>query len=51
MNFLASERFDATTMLGALPIQHYTNVDLDNHVKGIKRIEPRTDPVAHKNFL
>lgn len=51
MRYLASERFDAQRDMGALPIQHYTNVDLDNHVKGIKRIEPRTDAVPHRNFL
>ena len=33
MNYLASESFDAQTMMGTLPIQHYVSEALDNHVK------------------
>ena len=54
MRYIASPKFNAETMMGALPIQHYTNVALDNHVKGIDRITPlpRSAPVpAHVNFL
>ena len=54
MQYLTSPMFDAETMLGALPIQHYTNVALDRHVRGIDRIEPLPDgtPVpAHVSFL
>ena len=54
MNYLASPAFDAATMLGSLPIQHYASVALDRHVKGIERITappagtPRPD---HYNFV
>ena len=51
MNALASDQFDAAKHMGALAIQHYTNVALDNHVKGIKRIEAATGDVPHRNFL
>ena len=52
MNYLASPKFDAQTMMGTLPIQHYVSVGLDNHVKGIKKIEKASgqDPL-HVNFL
>lgn len=52
MNYLASSHFDAQTMMGSLPIQYYVSVALDNHVKGIKKIErpPGPDPL-HMNFL
>ena len=52
MNYLASPDFDAQTMMGTLPIQHYVSVALDNHVKEIQRIEPAKgkDPL-HVNFL
>ena len=36
MDYLASPNFDAQTMMGTLPIQHYVSEALDNHVKGIK---------------
>ena len=52
MNYLASPAFDAQTMMGTLPIQHYVNTALDNHLKGIDRIVPNegTKPL-HVNFL
>ena len=52
MDYLASPAFDAQTMMGTLPIQHYISVALDNHAKGIKRIEAGTgDKPLHVNFL
>lgn len=52
MNYLASPDFDAQTMMGTLPIQHYISVALDNHVKGIKKIKPSSGPnPLHVNFL
>jgi len=52
MNYLASPAFDAQTMMGTLPIQHYVSVALDNHAKGIQRILPGTGPKPlHVNFL
>jgi MoaA/NifB/PqqE/SkfB family radical SAM enzyme len=52
MNYLASPSFDAQTMMGTLPIQHYVSVALDNHAKGIQRMHPGADPKPlHVNFL
>lgn len=52
MNYLASPAFDAQTMMGTLPIQHYVSVALDNHAKGIERIRPGVGPKPlHVNFL
>lgn len=52
MDYLASPAFDAQTMMGTLPIQHYVSVALDNHAKGIRRIQPGLDPKPlHVNFL
>jgi MoaA/NifB/PqqE/SkfB family radical SAM enzyme len=52
MNYLASPNFDAQTMMGTLPIQHYISTALDNHAKGIQRIEPGAGPnPLHHNFL
>lgn len=52
MNYLASPAFDAQTMMGTLPIQHYVSVALDNHAKGISRIQPGKEPKPlHVNFL
>ena len=52
MNYLASPYFDAQTMMGTLPIQHYISEALDNHVKGIKKIEPsKNNKPLHVNFL
>ena len=52
MNYLASPAFDAQTMMGTLPIQHYVSVALDNHIKDIERIKPATgEKPMHVNFL
>lgn len=52
MNYLASPAFDAQTMMGTLPIQHYVSVALDNHAKGIERINPAVgQKPLHVNFL
>lgn len=52
MNYLASPAFNAQTMMGTLPIQHYVSVALDRHAKGIERIQPATGPKPlHVNFL
>jgi len=52
MNYLASPYFDAQTMMGTLPIQHYVSIALDNHVKGIEKIVPATGKAPlHVNFL
>jgi MoaA/NifB/PqqE/SkfB family radical SAM enzyme len=52
MNYLASPNFDAQTMMGTLPIQHYVSVALDNHLKGIEKISPRSgQKPLHVNFL
>jgi MoaA/NifB/PqqE/SkfB family radical SAM enzyme len=52
MEYLASPAFNAQTMMGTLPIQHYVSVALDNHIKGIERIQPanKIKPLHH-NFL
>ena len=53
MNYLASNRFNAKTMMGSLPIQHYLNVAIDNHLKGVKEItnQKSSEPPLHVNFL
>ena len=52
MDYLASPSFDAQTMMGTLPIQHYVSEALDNHLKGISRIPRKTeDKPLHVNFL
>jgi hypothetical protein len=54
MDYLASPSFDAQTMMGTLPIQHYVSVALDNHVKGIQRLVPadlNASLPLHHNFL
>ena len=52
MDYLASSNFDAQTMMGTLPIQHYVNEALDKHVKGIAKILPKSGPdPLHVNFL
>ena len=52
MDYLASPSFDAQTMMGTLPIQHYVSEALDNHVKGISRIPRKIDDKPlHVNFL
>jgi len=52
MKYLSSRYFDAQTMMGTLPIQHYVSEALDNHVKNVKKIE-RSDEKnpLHVNFL
>lgn len=52
MDYLASPNFDARSMMGTLPIQHYVSVALDNHAKGVQRIQPGTGAKPlHHNFL
>jgi MoaA/NifB/PqqE/SkfB family radical SAM enzyme len=52
MDYLASPAFDAQTMMGTLPIQHYVSVALDNHAKAIERIQPGIgEKPLHVNFL
>ena len=52
MDYLASPAFDAQTMMGTLPIQHYVSVALDRHAKGIERLQPAKGPKPlHVNFL
>ena len=40
MDYLASPNFDAQTMMGTLPIQHYVSKALDDHIKNIQKISP-----------
>ena len=52
MNYLASPYFDAQTMMGTLPIQHYVSEALDNHLKGIQKIKKEHgEKPLHVNFL
>jgi len=52
MNYLASPYFDAQTMMGTLPIQHYVSQALDNHLKGIQKIKKKEGAKPlHINFL
>ncbi len=52
MDYLASPSFNAQTMMGTLPIQHYVSVALDNHMKEIEKIKPAIgDKPMHVNFL
>ena len=53
MDYLASPNFDARTMMGTLPIQHYASVALDQHVRAIERIpDLRNLPTPlHVNFV
>ena len=52
MNYIASPAFDAQTMMGTLPIQHYISTALDDHIKGIKKIVPaKGEKPLHVNFL
>ena len=52
MDYLASPYFDAQTMMGSMPIQHYVSEALDNHAKDIAKITPSTDTKPlHVNFL
>ena len=52
MRYLASPAFDARTMMGTLPIQHYASVALDRHIRGIERIvESHGEKPLHVNFV
>ena len=52
MDYLASPNFDAQTMMGTLPIQHYVSEALDNHLKDIQKIKPsKGEKPLHVNFL
>lgn len=52
MRYLSSPYFNAQTMMGTLPIQHYVNVALDNHLKKIQIINPASgEKTLHVNFL
>ena len=52
MDYIASQSFDAQTMMGTLPITHYVNEALDNHIKGVAKISPQSGPKPlHVNFL
>ena len=52
MQYLASPNFDAQTMMGTLPIQHYASVALDDHIKGLAKISPsKGEKPLHVNFL
>jgi len=54
MRYLHSERFNAKTMMGSLPIQHYLNKAIDNHLKGSELIKPAINSSIrplHVNFL
>jgi MoaA/NifB/PqqE/SkfB family radical SAM enzyme len=52
MDYLSSPYFDAQTMMGTLPIQHYVSEALDNHIKGdIKIPKANGDKPLHVNFL
>jgi len=52
MDYIASPNFNAQTMMGTLPITHYINEALDNHIKGIAKISPpRGEKPLHVNFL
>jgi len=54
MKYIASPRFHAPSMMGSLPIQHYLNKAIDNHLKGENLIYPASpsEPQPlHVNFL
>jgi MoaA/NifB/PqqE/SkfB family radical SAM enzyme len=52
MRYLASPSFDAQTMMGTLPIQHYISVALDRHAKGTELLKAGSLPKPlHHNFL
>ncbi len=52
VNYLASNKFNAKKMCGSLCLQHCTNVALDEHVKGIKKIEMPSGPLPpHGSFI
>jgi hypothetical protein len=52
MQYLASPSFDARTMMGTLPIQHYASVALDRHARGIEKIVKANGAAPlHVNFI
>ena len=53
MQYIASDRFDCKTMMGSLPIQHYLNVAIDDHLKGKTLLRPPAsdEQPLHVNFL
>ena len=52
MDYLSSPYFDAKTMMGTLPIQHYVSQALDNHMKGVEKIHSASGPKPlHVNFI
>jgi len=52
MDYLSSPAFDAQTMMGTLPIQHYVSVALDKHIKGEEKLTEATgEKPLHVNFL
>lgn len=53
MNYIVSDRFDCKTMMGSLPIQHYLNVAIDDHLKGKKILQASSSnqKPLHVNFL
>jgi len=52
MNYLASPKFDAQKMCGALCLQHKVNEYLDEYKKGrLELVEPTELPPMHQNFV
>ena len=52
MDYLASPNFNAQTMMGTLPIQHYVSKALDDHIKNNNKIKPSNgEKPLHVNFL
>lgn len=52
MDYLAAPEFNAQTMMGTLPIQHYANIALDLHKRGVRAILPAEGaPPLHRNFV
>ena len=51
MEYLASPKFDARWMCGALCLQHKTNQALDAHRKGEPILKAEGRPPAHVNFI
>lgn len=52
MDYLASDRFDARTDMGTLPISHYVSTALHRHKQGIEKITSWVGPEPlHRNFL
>jgi len=52
MDYLSSPYFDARTMMGSLPIQHYISTALDRHARGIEKLVAGNGlKPMHHNFL